>query len=169
VWGDTVIPNSALEIIGSLKSLEQVSLSAGEQFGWRHSWLIDHNAMRRTLANLTGLRKMAFSRDSYTYPGLAGVESYYEALIPAEMDEALWESQHRDMILAEADKYVRILSKLEWLYFGQLPMQVTERDGESDRHSERCGEEKKAVILSIQRDSCYTLLKRIFGAGGSLF
>lgn len=177
VWDATFIPDSALEIIGSLQSLEQICLSAGEQFGVRCSWLIDHNAMRKNLAKLTRLRRMAFSRDSYTNPRFTGVESYYSLRVPAGIDllesvisqevepEQVWESQHRDMILVEANKYVRILPKLEWLYFGQLPMHVTERDDESDRHSERRGgREKKAAVLSEERDDCYTLLNTIFGA-----
>ena len=179
VWEGTFIPDSALETISSLKSLEQICLSAGEQFGPRCDWLIDHDAMQRNLAKLTGLRKMAFSRDSYPTPDLTDIDCYYSWRIPTDVDgqlwedivrqevvpEQVWESQHREMILVEANKYLQILPNLEWLYFGQLPMHATERDDESDRYSERYGgREKKAVILSEERDDCYTLLNTIFGA-----
>jgi hypothetical protein len=219
VWDDTFIPDSALELISSLQSLEQICLSAGQQYGWKHSWLIDHNSMRRNLAKLTRLRKIAFPRDSYNpRTGSLDIESYYEVRIPGlENDETLWEDmrrgvkleqiwerQHQHMILVEANKYIRMLPKLEWLYFGQLPMGVIERHDESDeenddsdegnggsdekfdiseendvldeendgsdRQSERpAGGERRAVVLSEERDDCSTLLSRIFGAEGILF
>jgi hypothetical protein len=155
VWDDTRISDSALELISSLQSLEQICLSAGAQFGWRHNWLIDHDAMRRHLVKLTGLRKIAFCRDSYDKSALAEIDSYYEFQIPmpeeGELSPAysrrgaslaeIWESQHQHRILVEADKYIRILPKLEWLYFGQLPMSVIKRHGESDEENDGPDEE----------------------------
>ncbi|KAK3290211.1 uncharacterized protein B0H64DRAFT_427509 [Chaetomium fimeti] len=41
------ISADSLAAVGNIESLEQLCLSAGEQFGWRHQWLIDHNATAR--------------------------------------------------------------------------------------------------------------------------
>ena len=86
------------------------------------------------MARLTRLERVAFSRDSYTSPGLVDIESYY---VDTGIDETQWESQHQGMVSVEADKYVRVLPKLEWLYFGQLPIRHGERRG---------GRERKMVV-----------------------
>ncbi|KAK4205979.1 hypothetical protein QBC37DRAFT_477062 [Rhypophila decipiens] len=60
VWSEPIIavetqPDTAtisaasLDGVGSIESLEQLCLSAGQQFGWRHQWLIDHDAVRLPL------------------------------------------------------------------------------------------------------------------------
>ncbi|KAF7510817.1 hypothetical protein GJ744_005917 [Endocarpon pusillum] len=176
-WEADYIAETALEQIGTLGNLEQLSLSAGEQFGWRHNWVINHRTMRRHLGNLEHLRKLAFQRDSYKIAS-GDAESYYEnqyrveLLFDSEEGNAgdredlaelslvqrlqhRWEEQHRKRILLEADRYVRLLPKLEWLYFGQIPMGVTESAGTEAR--------RKAVPLSPERDDCYTLLGTMFG------
>lgn len=78
-----------------------------------------------------------------------------EILMANEADR--WERRHRQRMLAEANKYVDILPKLVWMYFGELPMEVEPAD--------QIG---PSVVrpLSDGRDSCYTLLKRIFGGMG---
>lgn len=86
------------------------------------------------MAKLTRLERMAFSRDSYTSLGLVDIESYY---VDTGIDETQWESQHQGMVSVEADKYVWVLPKLEWLYFGQLPIRHGERRG---------GRERKMVV-----------------------
>ena len=65
IWDDTSISEYALEQISTLKGLHQLQLSAGEQFGWKNNWLVDHDIMRRHLMKLKRLRRLAFSRDSY--------------------------------------------------------------------------------------------------------
>jgi hypothetical protein len=42
--------------------------------------------------------------------------------------EQAWEMVHWKRILAQAEKYVREIPRLEWLYFGQNPMGVVESD-----------------------------------------
>lgn len=190
-WKSVSISNSALEIIGTLHTLEQLHLSAGYQFGWRHDWLIKHEEMRKYLRPLHNLRKIAFSRDSYKGRWDSG-QNYYSIRIPlpdvapenpeeleelreledlqdlqdlegvaaveadqiSEISEKIWERQHRRRILKEADKYLRMLPRLEWMYFGQIPMSVVDS---ADSHG------RKAAVLSQERDSCWTLLRRMFG------
>lgn len=75
------ISADSLTAVGSIESLEQLCLSAGEQFGWRHQWLIDHNAVRLCLQGLARLKRLAFSRDTYVLPDDASgpsAEGYYE-------------------------------------------------------------------------------------------
>ena len=92
-WESEAIPDSALEAVGSLESLQQLHLSAGHQHGWKHNWFIDHGLMRSRLKNLTSLKRMAFSRDGYMN-ALEGSdpEEYYEERF--DFHASLW----RDVI-----------------------------------------------------------------------
>jgi hypothetical protein len=176
-WKGSSIPGEALRLIGTIKRLEQICLSAGEQVGWCHDWLIDHQAMRETLSKLPKLRKFAFPRDSYD-DGFEGqpVEEYYSnqyteeatrAAFADDQDDAdeaheedfpsrvrkAWERIHLAEMLSEADKYLQALPDhpLEWMYFGQIPMGVRFVQGK-----------KEAYPLFHQRDDCYTLLLKMF-------
>jgi hypothetical protein len=171
VWEGVEIPNSALEMISSLKTLQQIHLSTGCQIGWKHDWQIDHESIRKYLASLPDLRKVALSRDSYKSDLEAiQVSHYYEVkfvnIIEVVLNEgedidseesvcAVWERLHREQILDEATEYVDTLPKLEWLYMGQIPMSVM-KSGEE-------GGLRYPVALSEERDSCWTLLRRMFG------
>jgi hypothetical protein len=72
--------------------------------------------------------------------------------------EQAWERVHRKRVLAEAEKYVREMPRLEWLYFGQISMGIVESDSDSSKVGK-----KVAVPLCEERDDCYTLLSRTFG------
>ncbi|KAL7947014.1 hypothetical protein V8C42DRAFT_299548 [Trichoderma barbatum] len=78
---DAQIAPEALAAINSIKSLEQLCLSAGESAGWRHHWLPDHNDLRLRLQDLGNLQKLAFSRDTYQIPEeipFRDMEGYYD-------------------------------------------------------------------------------------------
>ena len=103
-WDSDSIPGSALEAISSLGGLQQLHLSAGDQFGWGYSWLIDHELMRSRLKNLGFLKRLAFSRDIYDNEvGWSSPERYYEDRVSDDLlpsvdlfpDEA-WEIWHRE-------------------------------------------------------------------------
>jgi hypothetical protein len=68
----------------------------------------------------------------------------------------LWEDGHKRRMVLEAEKYVAVMPKLEWIYLGQYPMAVT-KGAFGERH---------VVPLCNERDSCDTLLNRMFGWGG---
>jgi hypothetical protein len=178
-WGDYSIPESALEQIATLQSLQQLSLSAGDPFEGGSYWLIHHRTMRRHLGKLQNLRKIAFGRDCYNMSEIP--EQYLEYIIPissADEEEVAegtedpdeedsdhvdsdgrgqsrWESLHRKRMLLEADRYCRLLPELQWLYLGQLPMGVVESNDPK--------EGRKAVALLPARAKCGLLLRRMFG------
>ena len=125
--------------------------------------------MREYLKELRDLKKLAFSRD--TYEGRWGFEEAYYSdrdpiseEIPEDLQgpdnvwksKQIWERQHSQRILAEADDYIRVLPGLEWVYFGKIPMGVIDAEN---------GQGRQAVVLSEDRDDCYTLLERSFGRG----
>ncbi|OTA00030.1 hypothetical protein A9Z42_0029890 [Trichoderma parareesei] len=193
-----VISAESLAAIGSIKSLEQLCLRAGEPLGWRHQWLVDHEVVRSSLRGLTNLKRLAFSRDTYTKPGFpeSMVESYYSYQFVAS-DEGhiamerpyldrprstmrmydgptnddlwfyysevngvqLWECAHRNRMLREAESYSRALPSLEWIYCGQWPM------GFKNVQTSK-GRRRISVPLGKERDSCYTLLERMFAMRG---
>lgn len=103
VWRGLSIPESSIEMIGSLTSLEQIHLSAGDQHGWRHNWLIDHELMRQHLGKLPNLKRIAFSRDSYNFDSLSQweVECYYQPGHRSEARVRRWEQTHRKRITAQ--------------------------------------------------------------------
>ena len=166
-WNEeiTIMSTSVLQMISTLRNLEQICLSAGHQFGWRHSWAIDHELMRKYLSLLPELKKIVFSRDSYE-GSERGIEFYYEDRIPSQplveahpewedTPEALWELGHRQMVLDEANLYVRMIPKLEWIFLGQLPLEI--------RRQQNMDEDITTFEIMSERDDCWTLLRRMFG------
>lgn len=72
------VPEASLAAIGMIYSLQQLCLTAGDDFGWCCQWLVDHDALRRHLRGLKRLRKLALCRDSYcVFEDLDEVEGYY--------------------------------------------------------------------------------------------
>ena len=62
-WSENTISESAIQCISTLTSLKQLQLGAGQQYGWKCEWLIDHTIMRKHLAKLPYLTKLAIKRD----------------------------------------------------------------------------------------------------------
>lgn len=166
VWDDLSIPFQAMESIIKIITLQQLHLSAGTQLGWRHDWLIDHQTMRKYLRHLPLLKRIAFSRDSYSNGITVVCESYYvdglrsiEDVRNSNHTREIFEEDHRQSTLREADDYLEEMPRLEWLYFGQIPMKV-EQSLERGRRIAR--------PLATERDSCWTLLQEMFGWKGLL-
>ena len=169
---------SSLSAIGKIQSLEQLHLTAGENATHRHQYLVDHDLVRRHLAALTRLKKLAFSRDTYRLNGntdteVADVDLYYDKkAVPAghvvtttqrpELDESMplsgpdeeWEKLHRNYMLDEAEKYAAVLPELDWVLCGQWPMEI--------RRSPGVEGQAKAVSLTNGRDNCVFYLRKIF-------
>ena len=166
VWKDPKITLHALEMISQIKTLEQLHLSAGCQVGWRFDWLINHEITLNHLSALPLLKKLAFSRDSYDN-GLGGdCDRYYETgvlrlanLMRGDWTREMFEKGHRERIVAIAAEYVEKMPRLEWLYFGQIPMDVR-----------WCTETKRRIpqALVTERDDCWTMLREMFGWKGIL-
>lgn len=169
----TVLPEIALAIISGMQTLEQLCLSAGNQATWEVDWLIDHKIMRYHLSKLSKLKIIAFQKDTYeldTIHGPAVPGRYYVNLFPEpwmvgsrgfNMDNPdawseQWEKGHMQRMSNEASDYASLMSQLEWIYFGQLPMTVRRYD--AGRHS--------VFSSEYGRDINYRLLNRMFGWEG---
>lgn len=186
---------ASLAAIGRIESLEQLCLSAVDCFGCHNHWLVDHDMVRSSLRGLTRLKRLAFARDTYMannpHPTLASAEPYYHyrEVTPADRahvlewlksggsdpgprqdgddddgdgpelgDNEIWERAHCNRMIREAEKYAAALPQLEWIYCGQRPMGV--RNEETLR-----GITRVAVPLGETRDTCWTLLRRMFSMG----
>ena len=156
VWQENSIEESALKGICTLKTLKQVCLSAGEQYGWKHDWLIDHDCLRRYLRTLPFLERLAFSRDSYNFEdSRLGVDSYYSQADILETDDSdKWERRHRRRMVKKARKYASVMPQLEWIYLGQIPMSVEKGDQTGP---------KRVRVLCESRDDLWTFLRKMFG------
>ncbi|KAL9068589.1 MAG: hypothetical protein Q9157_006462 [Trypethelium eluteriae] len=104
IWDCEDIPQCSLQMLSQITSLQKLHISAGQQLGWYHSWLIKHRMVRKTLQPLQQLEILAFSRDSYN-PGFtkgilsdehfqAFVDQYYIARLPKRMVIQLNEGLH---------------------------------------------------------------------------
>ena len=166
VWDDLNITCQAMDYISQITTLEQLHLSAGFQFGWRHDWLINHEVMQKYLRYLPMLKRLAFSRDSYSNGLTVSCERYYvdgirglEDVLNEHHTQEKFEEEHRQWIVGQANAYVEEMPQLEWLYFGQIPMAA-----------EKCLESQKKIArpLTTERDGCWTLLRETFGWKGLL-
>ncbi|PWW76864.1 hypothetical protein C7212DRAFT_363463 [Tuber magnatum] len=153
------IDPSALTYISKIKSLTQLWLSAGKQSGWAVDWEIDHDTLLAMLSPLQGLRRIAFTRDTYrSKDGVPPIEYYYEyRVLPTETPlpelgedglDAVWEEWHRDRMVDVARRYFGAFTRLRWLHVGKYPMGVM--DGEP-------------VVESGTRDGCEGVLRRWWG------
>jgi hypothetical protein len=154
-WDGNFVPEDALQLVGTITSLEQICLSAGIEVDWKHAFLIDHSAVRRNLAPLSNLRKIAFCRDTYD-TGTEDPERYYLTpltLFTDDVSRLSWERNHMDKMVTEAKKYMRIFPELEWIYIGQLAMQIGTH----------------ALTVLPERDDSSTFLNRMFGYSEKFF
>ncbi len=164
VWGSPNIPCQAMDYISQITTLEQLYLSAGFQGSLCPDWLIDHQVMQEYLRNLHSLKKLAFSRDSYSNRFSVDYEWYVTGCRPVgavldENEKETFKVEYRELILQEANGYVEKMPQLEWIYLGQIPMAV-----------ELCLERGRKIArpLADKRNSCRTLLQEIFGWKGLL-
>ncbi|MCJ1434204.1 hypothetical protein MMC27_003571 [Xylographa pallens] len=89
-WGDTHVSPSALEVISTMHSLQQIHLYVWLDEGSIHDWLDRHRSMQISLGKLTRLRKLAFGGCfcDYTTPSVSSAsESAEEDIDPAEWAE----------------------------------------------------------------------------------
>ncbi|KAH6952234.1 hypothetical protein DER45DRAFT_577759 [Fusarium avenaceum] len=170
------VPVAALEVIGRIVSLEQLSLCSGHRSGRQHQWAVNHNELYHHFSRLKGLKRLALVRDTYLIPGdEMNFEQYYELrLVTAqekidaharpELDgndktkmedineeddpqKQIWERAHRNRMLEQAEKYAIILPKLEWIFCGQRQMSFT-------KAHEGITQPRIAVPLTQGRDEC---------------
>ena len=84
----------SLPLIETITTLEQLCIGAGNRFGWRKQWLVNHEAIRTHFQHLAGLRKLALRRDTYT-PQTPGFdpEDYYQDRYNASPSDAIVRSR----------------------------------------------------------------------------
>ncbi|KAL0634412.1 hypothetical protein Q9L58_006660 [Maublancomyces gigas] len=140
-WGTLTIPPAALRSIATITTLQHLWLSAGISCTEELDWRVDHKILRKRLRPLKQLRWLVLTRDAYAH----GNQYLYGYRQPREGD------QHRDEMVRYARLFAESQSRLEWVYFGQIPMAV-----------ERGGEIAEVVVLSGQRN-VETLLSQIWG------
>ena len=119
--------------------------------------------MRNNLTKLPHLRKLAFSRDSYVKgrPRIPIHNHYYEHLVIGaattdymDDNDRLWQLEHKERRLEEANKYVVMMPNLEWLYFGKMRTQALETANEGSR---------RAFPLHEGLEDGWRILREMFG------
>ncbi|KAG0128071.1 hypothetical protein HOY82DRAFT_671748 [Tuber indicum] len=159
IFGCSYIDLSALSYISKIRSLTQLWLSAGKQSGWAVDWEIDHDAILATLSPLQGLRRIAFTRDTYkSKDGVPPIEYYYEyRILPTEISlpglseaglDVVWEAWHRNRMVDVAKGYFGTFKRLKWLLVGGYPMGVMDEE---------------PVVESGSRDGCEGVLREWWG------
>ncbi|KAL8838638.1 MAG: hypothetical protein Q9170_002046 [Blastenia crenularia] len=165
IWDSKDIPQTSLDSISKITTLEQLSISAGEQYGWRHDWYIDHDTLRAHLCQLKSLKRLAVSRDTYSTAGFTkAYDRYYECKwqrfddsLREDWTDEMFEIEHRERMLQEATRYIEVLPQLHWVYLGQIPMAIEEDHQQNTRIPRP---------LTLERDDCWTLLREMFGWKG---
>lgn len=188
---ETYIPETALAAVGTIVSLEQLSLSSGIAYGWRHQWLVDHTKLRAYLRGLSRLKTLALVRDTYLIPEFGhDVEEYYslrlvrvrertdaEARMELDIDEATQTIGTLEIDEHDRDRDVeveiwerahrnRMLTHAE-AYAAVLPglewILCGQRPIGLQRDPTNPTAPRTAVPLTGCRDECYTFLNKTFG------
>jgi hypothetical protein len=132
----------------SLSSLEVLHLSSSFQVGWRHDWPIRHDTIISRLKPLRGLRRVAFTRDAYSY-SREGQLFEYASYIQLRNDA--WELHHRCM-RAEALSYAKAFPKLEFIHIGKISFKVSRV--------------KYSLELEATDDKGFSWMRSMFGISG---
>ncbi|TFK62427.1 hypothetical protein BDN72DRAFT_392137 [Pluteus cervinus] len=87
IFGDASIPDEALQTISTIPTLKHLWLSAGHQYGTRHTWSPSHSHIATLLLPLRhSLTSLVITRDAYlieTHPlHHATLDNYYSAFNP---------------------------------------------------------------------------------------
>ena len=194
-WGDTHISPSALRVISTIHSLQQIHLHLWLDEGSMHDWLDRHRSLQSFLCRLTRLRKLAFGGSfcDYTTPSVSSASgSAVEDIDPAEWDEEIdseqWDEEidpakldedisstdededededdsedpHQLQILSLANEYVAILPELEWLYMGELQIDVVKSSNLRHRAARVLTKAGRTPYhTAVER---WTLMRELFG------
>jgi len=175
-WREASIPDSALEKIGTIRSLEQIQLSALGKPGSRNYWLVDHEAVREHLSILPRLTRISFRQDVYrnmspdkenatesnhpSIPAFGEPEDPLRDVVPEMHAKLTSKPGHLLNMLNEANEYSEVFPRLEWIYIGRIQMTIKTAEGVSGE-----GQLKLAVPVSNYRQDCTGLLNEMFGAG----
>lgn len=147
-WDATEIKPASLHLIGTITTLKHLWLSAGLRLAEEFEWLVNHRTLRKKLRPLKQLEWLALTRD--LYPN--GNDHVRFSNQPKSQE---WEDDHRRLMVGHAIHCARSHPKLEWVYFGQVPMSI-KRTGSG-------AGDVDAVPLK-GREDCEMLLMEMWGA-----
>ncbi|RKF78053.1 hypothetical protein GcM1_214020 [Golovinomyces cichoracearum] len=119
-WKGFEIPESSLEALSSLSTLESIHLSSGCQLGWRNDWPINHEALIAGLKKLKNLRRIAFTRDSYSY---SRHDFMFEYNSYNQLRHDAWDLHERKMG-ETAYAYAKAFPNLELLHAGEMTIEI---------------------------------------------
>jgi hypothetical protein len=120
-WNGVHIPDSSLNALASLSSLESLHLSSGFQDGWRHDWPIRHDTIISRLKPLRRLRRIAFTRDVYSYIREGQLFEYANY---HQLRHDAWDLHHQCM-RAQALAYAKAFPDLEFIHVGKISFKVS--------------------------------------------
>ncbi|KAI1741691.1 hypothetical protein F4680DRAFT_414760 [Xylaria scruposa] len=159
-WRETEIPETSLEKVSLLSSIEILHLSAGDQSGWPHNWFVDHDKIKTYVSRLSKLRRLIITRDTYPLPpddvALFEPGRYYDFRKPGSR---FWTS-HETRMYQHAVAYVQTHPVLEFLHIGQVLFAVEENGGH-----------RRPVVAGSAwvGETEYNVLKEEFGVRDSSF
>lgn len=186
------IPETALMALGTIVSLERLSLRAGNHFGWKNRWLVDHDKLRQHLGTLHRLKMLALVRDTYPVPSPTHTDAEYYYVVRWVGDGERTDAEDRaDLDINEASAVAdprdqwydiegredevriwerahrnRMLTQAE-AYAAVFPalqwVLCGQRPMGFQCHVGNHVSHKKAIPLTLHRDECYTFLNRTFG------
>ena len=192
VWKGVSISDDVLENIGAIQSLQQLHISAGEQFGWRHNWYANHEKIQFCLSKLRNLRTLALTRDGYPIVAAFVVEqpdNYFgEHEIEPRNDHEVAIEKH---ILSLPDSYFEdddydddlrtwtLYRKRKEMIFTKIHIMRMAKEaneyaqvlpkldwiylGQIPFVIQDNGDGRQAVNLTEGLDECWTALRRMFG------
>jgi hypothetical protein len=120
-WNGVHIPDSSLNALTCLSSLESLHLSSGFQDGWRHDWPVRHDAIISRLKPLKRLRRIAFTRDAYSYFREGQLLEYANY---AQLRHDAWDLHHQSM-RTQALTYAKAFLDLEFIHIGHISFKVS--------------------------------------------
>lgn len=120
IWKGVHIPDSSLNALANLSSLEILHLSSGFSFGWRHDWFVSHEIIISVLRPLKRLIQIAFTRDVYSYTdeGQPTEVSYFQ------LRHDSWDL-HRQSMHAWSLAYAKAFPNLEFIHVGKLSFEIS--------------------------------------------
>lgn len=120
IWSGLEIPESSLRELASLTLIENLHLSSGNQVGWRNNWLVDHLTLLENLKPLKRLRRLAFTRDAYSYTRYGSTHEYssYKDLRVCAWDD------HCQNMRKMANAYACAFKNLKLLHIGEITYEI---------------------------------------------
>lgn len=132
VWLEGDISDQAVQVLRSVRSLEQIRL------GSEQDWHVDHGAVRHHLRCLPALEKLEFDQDCYRDAELWTVQE--DTGITFEVVRF----ERRQHVLREAKLYADVMPGLVWMRIGEMPVRVA-----------MLGSEKEVVFgMAREMESC---------------